>query len=56
MSWNGELIWKMRSELGFQWDMFEEEIPTIFEGLLQRLEERLKEVESYLDSQLWSMS
>ncbi|KAJ5639534.1 uncharacterized protein N7484_007396 [Penicillium longicatenatum] len=33
IDWNSELIWKMRMELDLQWDLFEEEIPLMFEKL-----------------------
>ncbi|KFY43961.1 hypothetical protein V494_01724 [Pseudogymnoascus sp. VKM F-4513 (FW-928)] len=37
-NWNAELIWKMRSEMALQWDMFQDhETPKIFAGLLQSI-------------------
>ncbi|EON64079.1 hypothetical protein W97_03309 [Coniosporium apollinis CBS 100218] len=35
--WNAELIWKMRMELDLEWDILEEEIPDIFDDLLQAI-------------------
>ncbi|KAG7284045.1 hypothetical protein NEMBOFW57_010405 [Staphylotrichum longicolle] len=32
--WNAKIIWKMRAELDFQWDIVEEEIGTVFGELL----------------------
>lgn len=54
VNWNGELIWKMRSELAIEWDIFEQEIPIIFKDLLRRLKKCLEDVGTYLGGQLWS--
>lgn len=35
VNWNAELIWKMRMEMAFQWDILEESIPQLFQDLLQ---------------------
>ncbi|KFY95308.1 hypothetical protein V500_02839 [Pseudogymnoascus sp. VKM F-4518 (FW-2643)] len=35
VNWNAELIWKMRMEMEYQWEILEEEIPTQFKKLLQ---------------------
>jgi hypothetical protein len=37
LNWNSDLIWKMRTELAFQWGLLEEEITTVFEELLQSI-------------------
>ncbi|RDW87518.1 hypothetical protein BP5796_03212 [Coleophoma crateriformis] len=37
VNWNSELIWKMRSELAYQWDILEEEIPIVFIKLLESI-------------------
>jgi hypothetical protein len=29
VDWNAELIWKMRAELEYQWDLVEDEVPTV---------------------------
>ncbi|KAI7973128.1 hypothetical protein EIK77_004405 [Talaromyces pinophilus] len=55
VNWNGELIWKMRSELAIEWDIFEQEIPIIFKDLLRRLKKCLEEMGTYLGSQLNSV-
>lgn len=31
--WNAKIIWKMRTELALQWEIVEEEIPTLFSTL-----------------------
>jgi len=36
----------MRTELAYQWDMLEEEIPTLFEELLQSVKDQLLELKS----------
>jgi hypothetical protein len=33
VNWNSEIIWKMRTELDFQWDLLEEEIPKVLTAL-----------------------
>jgi hypothetical protein len=33
INWNSEIIWKMRTELDFQWDLLEEEIPKVLTAL-----------------------
>ncbi|GAM43807.1 hypothetical protein TCE0_060f18920 [Talaromyces pinophilus] len=48
VNWNGEFIWKMRSELAIEWDIFEQEIPIIFKDLLRRLKKCLEDVGTYL--------
>jgi hypothetical protein len=35
-------------ELAYQWDLVEEEIPTVFEKLLQSVESRLLDLKSYI--------
>ncbi|RDW73267.1 hypothetical protein BP6252_07174 [Coleophoma cylindrospora] len=37
VNWNSELIWKMRSELAYQWDILEDEIPIVFTELLKSI-------------------
>jgi len=50
VNWNQELIWKMRSELDYQWDILEEEVPRIFDELLETLREGLKNLKSHIMS------
>ncbi|KAH8688415.1 hypothetical protein BGZ61DRAFT_353751 [Ilyonectria robusta] len=43
--WNAKIIWKMRMELEYQWDLVEDEVPEVFSVLLdatKSLLERLK--------------
>jgi hypothetical protein len=35
------MLWKMRMELELQWDLLEEEIPTVFEEFLGRVKNEL---------------
>lgn len=37
VNWNADLIWKMRMELDFQWNLLEEEIPTVFKAILESI-------------------
>jgi hypothetical protein len=34
VNWNSELLWKMRMELAYQWDMLEDEVQVVFEKLM----------------------
>ncbi|KAH8703638.1 hypothetical protein BGW36DRAFT_287095 [Talaromyces proteolyticus] len=49
VNWNGELNWKMRSELAYQWELFEDDIVNEFKDLLACLKGNLKDLESYLE-------
>lgn len=37
VDWNASLIWKMRMELDFQWDILEDEVAEIFGKLSDNL-------------------
>ncbi|RYO92978.1 hypothetical protein DL762_001340 [Monosporascus cannonballus] len=39
--WNAKIIWKMRMELAYQWDLVEDEIPSLFESLLDTIKSEL---------------
>jgi hypothetical protein len=52
VNWNAELIWKMRMELAYQWDLLEDDIPIVFENLLQSVKRRLLDLKSYLGGKL----
>ncbi|KAM0326265.1 hypothetical protein ACHAQA_006862 [Verticillium albo-atrum] len=41
VDWNSQIIWKMRMELAFQWDILEEEVPTLFKKLMEDLSKEL---------------
>lgn len=41
VDWNSLIIWKMRVDLGYQWGIVEEEIPTVFEKLIENLSREL---------------
>ncbi|KAH6678502.1 hypothetical protein B0J14DRAFT_582898 [Halenospora varia] len=51
VNWNSRLIWKMRMELAYQWTLLEEEIPTVFEELLQSISICLLNLQSHLREQ-----
>ena len=36
--WNAEIIWKMRLELDFAWDIVTDEVDTVFNNLLAAIE------------------
>ncbi|KAH8649442.1 hypothetical protein BGZ60DRAFT_534676 [Tricladium varicosporioides] len=48
VNWNSNLIWKMRMELEYQWELLEDEIPKVFEKLLQTINIRLLKIQSHL--------
>jgi hypothetical protein len=48
VNWNAELIWKMRTELAYQWDLLEDEIPIVFEKLLQSIKRPLLNLKSFI--------
>jgi hypothetical protein len=52
VNWNQELIWKMRSELDYAWEMVEEEVPEVFDELLQTLERLLEKLKSSITGTL----
>ncbi|RYP26651.1 hypothetical protein DL767_007934 [Monosporascus sp. MG133] len=39
--WNAKIIWKMRMELDYQWELVEDEIPSLFESLLDTIRSEL---------------
>lgn len=47
--WNAELIWKMRMELDLEWDILEEEIPDIFDDLLQAVKGHLQDLKAAIN-------
>jgi len=50
VNWNQELIWKMRSELEYQWDILEEEVPRVFNELLETLRMGLENFKTHIMS------
>jgi hypothetical protein len=42
--WNAKIIWKMRSELDYQWDLVEDEISEVFSQLLATFKQLLKQL------------
>ncbi|KAE9366257.1 hypothetical protein N431DRAFT_419424 [Stipitochalara longipes BDJ] len=51
VNWNAELIWKMRTELAFQWGLVEDEIPIVLEKLLQSIRTCFLNLQSHLREQ-----
>jgi hypothetical protein len=47
-NWNAELIWKMKMELEYQWDLLEEDIPSMFEKLLDSIKDRLANLQDVM--------
>jgi hypothetical protein len=43
VNWNTEIIWKMCIETALQWELLEDEIPTVFEKLAKDLRKALTE-------------
>ncbi|KAM0272239.1 hypothetical protein ACHAQH_008760 [Verticillium albo-atrum] len=41
IDWNSQIIWKMRMELAFQWEIVEEEVPAVFAKLTEDLSKEL---------------
>lgn len=50
--WNAKILWKTRMELEYQWDLVEDEIPLVFDRLLDKAKIEL----AYLKDQLKSES
>lgn len=44
VDWNAQIVWKMRTELEFQWDILEEEIGSIFTQLLATAKEQFRQL------------
>ncbi|KAK3306258.1 uncharacterized protein B0T15DRAFT_396538 [Chaetomium strumarium] len=40
VDWNAKIIWKLRAELDFQWDIVQEEIRSVFDELLATVSEQ----------------
>lgn len=49
-NWNGELVWKMRTELDMQWDLLEEDIPVMFGKLQTSSSELFQHLKAHLES------
>lgn len=46
--WNREIVWKMRSDLGFQWELVEDEVSDVFGPLLESVRGILCDLKSVL--------
>lgn len=51
VNWNAGLNWKMRTELAFQWEVFEDDIKETLESLVAFVKEGLRDLERYLDGE-----
>ncbi|KAH8812284.1 hypothetical protein F5884DRAFT_784973 [Xylogone sp. PMI_703] len=54
LNWNAELIWKMRTELEFQWGLVDDEIPAVFEKLSQSIQACFVKLQSHLREQCFA--
>ncbi|KFY44996.1 hypothetical protein V494_01204 [Pseudogymnoascus sp. VKM F-4513 (FW-928)] len=54
VNWNAELIWRMRMEMAFQWETLEEDIPTLFNNLLQSAQAPLRALQSEITDKCFS--
>jgi hypothetical protein len=50
VNWNQELLWKMRTELDFQWEVAEDELGRIFSELQETLASHLRMLKSHIGS------
>lgn len=49
MDWNAKIIWKMRMELAFQWDLVEEEASDAFERLRETVITQLEDLKDTVE-------
>ena len=50
--WNAKIIWKMRTELAYQWDLVEDEIVVVSDELLTRVKQLLADFRSMVQGKL----
>ena len=43
-NWNARIIWKMRTDLAFQWDLVEEDIPELYGALTESVRTALADL------------
>jgi hypothetical protein len=51
VNWNAELIWKMRTELAYQWDILEGEVQDVFKDLLLLIKGSLLDLKSTIQGE-----
>ena len=51
VNWNAELIWKMRTELAYQWDILETEVQDTFRDLLSSVNSSLLELKQNMQGE-----
>ncbi|KAL1896098.1 hypothetical protein Sste5346_004838 [Sporothrix stenoceras] len=49
-NWNTKVLWKMRSEIEYQWDLIEEATENLFAELERAVSEHLKKLEEYIQN------
>ena len=49
--WNAKIIWKMRMELEFQWDLVEDEVSTVIDALQETVDSELGYLQDQVKSQ-----
>jgi hypothetical protein len=49
VNWNQDLIWKMKSELDFQWELVEEEVTRVLDELLESLRAKVTDIQASLE-------
>ena len=49
--WNAKIIWKMRMELEFQWDLVEDEVSTVIDALQETVHSELGYLQDQVKSQ-----
>jgi len=50
--WNAKILWKMRMELAYQWDLVEEEVSEVFEQLGKSVTTQLKDIKGRVEGML----
>ncbi|KAF2183055.1 hypothetical protein K469DRAFT_584335 [Zopfia rhizophila CBS 207.26] len=50
VNWNSEIIWKMRAELAYQWELVEDEIPEMFKSVEEAVDEAFGEIQATMRS------
>jgi hypothetical protein len=55
VNWNAELIWKMKAEQAFNWDVLEDQIPEIFEALSSDIVGSLRQFGLLVNGEFYSL-
>lgn len=46
--WNADIIWKMRTELAWQWDILVDDVPDAFQHLLHKVDRLVASLQEVL--------